>query len=102
MFNPIYSEHNLVSNQNKITDIADGQIMTSIMEKRIWCSYGRVKTAFKKEDENEEFLRKIHMENAFDWAHNNQEKPKPVAVFAWKLLDETELWLSKFHIFWKT
>ena len=35
------------------------------------------------------------MENAFDWAQNNPEKPKPVAVFAWKLLDETELWLPK-------
>ena len=26
---------------------------------------------------------------------NNPEKPKPVAVFAWKLLDGTELCLSK-------
>ena len=26
---------------------------------------------------------------------NNPETPKPVAVFAWKLLDETELWLPK-------
>ena len=25
----------------------------------------------------------------------NPEKPKAVAVFAWKLLDETELWLPK-------
>ena len=65
------------------------------MEKSIWCSYGRVRTAFTKEDEDEEFLRKIHTENAFDWAKNNPEKPKPVAVFAWKLLDETELWLPK-------
>ena len=35
------------------------------------------------------------MENAFHWAKNNPEKPKPVAVFAWKLLDETELSLPK-------
>ena len=65
------------------------------MEKSIWSSYGKVRTASTKEDENEEFLRKIHMENAFNWAQNNPEKPKPVAVFAWKLLNETELWLPK-------
>ena len=35
------------------------------------------------------------MENTFDWAQKNPEKPKPVAAFAWKLLDETELWLPK-------
>ena len=69
--------------------------MTSIMEECIWCSYGKARTAFTKEDENEEFLCKIHMENGFDWAQKNPKKPKPVAVFAWKLLDETELWLSK-------
>ena len=98
----LYSKHNLVPNENKIIDIAEGQkstffrnIMTSIMEKSIWCSYGKVRTAFTKEDENNEFLRKIHMEKAFDWAQKNSEKPKPVAVFAWKLLGETELWLPK-------
>ena len=98
----LYSKQNLVPNQNKIIDIADGQtstffsnIMASITEKSIWCSRGRVRTTFTKEDEDEEFLRKTHMENAFDWAKNNPEKPKPVAVFAWKILDETELWLPK-------
>ena len=29
------------------------------------------------------------------WQKNNPEKPKPAAVFAWKLLDETELLLPK-------
>ena len=68
----LYSKHNLVPNQNKIIDIAKGQTstffsntMTSIMEKSIWCSYGKVKTAFTKEDEDEEFLRKIHMEKNY-------------------------------------
>ena len=36
--------------------------------------YGRVRTAFTKEDEDEEFLRKTHMENAFDWAKKKIQK----------------------------
>ena len=49
--------------------------------------------SFKKEYENEEFLRLCKMRKAF--SDNSSESPKPVAVFAWKLLDITEIWATK-------
>ena len=67
------------------------RIMNSIAEKNIWCSYGPVRMFFKKQYENEEFLRLQKMKKAF--SDNSSESPKPVAVFAWKLLDITEFGL---------
>ena len=69
------------------------RVMNSIAEKNIWCSYGPVKMSFKKQYEDEEFLRHQKMEKAF--LDNSSESPKPVAVFAWKLLDITEIWATK-------
>ena len=40
-------------------------------------------------------MRSFYVKFTFDWAQKNPENPKPVAVFAWTLLDETELWLPK-------
>ena len=84
----LFSKQNLIPKQTKIIDIADGQastffnnIMTSIAEKSIWCSYGPVRMSFKKEYEDEEFLRRNRMEKTFDWATKNPENPKPVAKF---------------------
>ena len=35
------------------------------------------------------------MEKTFDWASKHPENSKPVATFAWKLLDITEISVSK-------
>ena len=74
----LFSKHNLIFNETKITDIADGQtstffnnIMAQIADKSIWCSYGPVKMSFGKENEDEEFLRRIQMENALIWLQKN-------------------------------
>ena len=99
----LFSKQNLIPKQKEISDIADGHtstffknIMTSIAEKSIWCSYGPVRMSFKKEYEDEEFLRRIRIENVFAWATKNPEIPKPVAVFTWKLLDITFFaWATK-------
>ena len=69
-------------------------IMTSIADRGLWCTYGPVRLSFKKEHEDEELLRKIQMENAFDRNAKNPGIPKPVATFAWKILDITEIWVS--------
>ena len=82
VFAIFYSKHNLIPNQTKIIDIADSQtstflknIMSSISDRSIWCSYGLVRMSFKKEYEDEEFLRKIRMEKTFDWATKHPENP---------------------------
>ena len=64
--------------------------MGSIAEKNIWCP---VRMAFKMEYEDEEFLRFCQMQKAF--SRKSSEGPKPVVVFAWKLLDVTEIWSHK-------
>ena len=70
--------------------------MKSIAEKSIWCSYGSVRMSFRKQDE--EFLRFNRMKKSFS---EGSEAPKPVAVFAWKLLDITEIWATKHPDFLK-
>ena len=67
--------------------------MNSIADKNIWCSYGPVRISFKKGNENEEFLRLCKMKKGF--SDNSSESPKPVAVFAWKLLNITDIWATK-------
>ena len=69
------------------------RVMNFIAEKNMWCSYGPVRMLFTKKYEDEEFLRQYKMRKAF-W-DNSSESPKPVAVFAWKLLDITEIWATK-------
>ena len=68
--------------------------MTSITDRSLWCTYGPVRLSFKEENEDEEFLRRIQMENAFDRNAKNPGIPRPVATFASKLLDITEIWVS--------
>ena len=75
------------------------RVMNSIAEKNIWCSYVPGRMSFKKEYENEKFIRLHKMRKAF-WDYSS-ESPKPVAVFAWKLLDITEIWATKQPNFFK-
>ena len=83
----LFCKQKITINQNKIIDLGAiksttlfDNIMGLIVEKKIWCSYGQVRMSFKKDDENEEFLRFCHMEEPF--SNQSSESQKPVAVFA--------------------
>ena len=78
----LFSKQKISPNQTEITDLGAivsrkkfESIMQSIAEKNIWCSYGPVRMSFRKQDEDEEFLRFNRMKKSFS---ESSEAPKPV------------------------
>ena len=67
--------------------------MASVAEKEIFCVYGAVRTTFTKEDEGMEFSKLCEMKKLF--TDKGTATHFPVAVFAWKLLNTTEIWEPK-------
>ena len=70
-----------------------GKIMALVAEKEIFCVYGDVRTTFTKEDEDLEFSKMCEMRKLF--TDKGTATHFPVAVFAWKLLNTTEIWEPK-------
>ena len=67
--------------------------MASVAEKEIFCAYGDVRTAFTKADEDMEFSNLYEMRKLF--TDKGIATHVPVAVFAWMLINTTELWEQK-------
>ena len=67
--------------------------MASVEEKEIFCVYGDVRTTFTKDDEDMEFSNLYEMRKLF--TDKGIATHFPVAVFAWKLLNITEIWGQK-------
>ena len=67
--------------------------MASVAEKEIFCVYGVVRTTFTKADEDMEFSKLCEMKKLF--ADKGKTTHFPVATFAWKLLNTTEIWEPK-------
>ena len=96
----LYSKQKLSPKQNNIIDLGAakysklfGKIMSSVAEKEIFCVYGVIRTTFTKEDEDMEFSKLCEMRRLF--ADKGKATHFPVAVFAWKLLNTTEIWEPK-------
>ena len=67
--------------------------MVSIAEKETYCFHGHVRTTFTEDDKEMELSHLYDMRDLFtDRRHVTHF---PVAVFAWKLLDITEIWEQK-------
>ena len=66
-----------------------GKVMASVVEKEIVCVYGDVRTTFTKAAENMEFLKLCEMRKLF--TDKGKATHFPVATFAWKLLNTTEI-----------
>ena len=67
--------------------------MKSIAENNIWCCHGNLRMSFSEQDKTAEAERLEFMRLAFK--SGDLRIPIPVALFAWKLLDVTEIWSSK-------
>ena len=96
----LYSKQKLSPKQKNIIDLGSakysklfGKVMASVAEKEIVCVYGAVITIFTKEDENMEFSNLCEMRKLF--ANKGKATHFPVAVFAWKLLNTSEIWEPK-------
>ena len=96
----LYSKQKLSPKQNNIIDLGAakysklfGKIMSSVAEKEIFCVYGVIRTTFTKEDEDMEFSKLCEMRRLF--ADKGKATHFPVAVFAWTLLNTTEIWEPK-------
>ena len=73
-----------------------GKIMASVAEKEIFCVYGDVRTTFTKADEDMEFSKLYKLcEMRKLFTDKGIATHFPVAVFAWKLLNTTEIWEPK-------
>ena len=64
--------------------------MVSIAEKEIYCFHGDVRTTFTEDDEEMERTQLWYMRELFK--DKGTSTYFPVAVFAWKLLNNTEIW----------
>ena len=96
----LYSKQKLSPKQKNIIDLGSakysklfGKIMASVAEKEIFCVYGAVRTVFTKADEDMEFSKLCEMRKLF--TDKGKATHFPVAVFAWKLLNTTEIWEQK-------
>ena len=67
--------------------------MASVAEKEIFCVYGDVRTTFTEDDEDMEFSNLYETRKLF--TDKGIATHFPVAVFAWKLLNITEIWKQK-------
>ena len=67
--------------------------MASVAEKEIVCVYGDVRTTFTKEEEDMEFSKLCEMRKLF--TDKGRATHFPVAAFAWKLLNKTDIWGPK-------
>ena len=92
----LYSKKKLSPKQKNIIDLGSakyfklfGNIMASVAEKEIFCVYGDVRTTFTKADEDMEFSKLCEMRKLF--TDKGKATHVPVAVFAWKLLNTTEI-----------
>ena len=96
----LYSKQKLSPKEKNIIDLGSakysklfGKIMASVAEKEIFCAYGAVRTTCTKEDEDIEFSKLCQMRKLF--TDKGTATHFPVAVFAWKLLNTTEIWEPK-------
>ena len=96
----LYSKQKLSLKQKNIIDLGSAKssklfekIMASVAEKEIFCVYGDVRTTFTKDDKDMEFSNLYEMRKLF--TDKGIATHFPVAVFAWKLLNITEIWGQK-------
>ena len=96
----LYSKQKLSPKQKNIIDLGAAKspklfekIMASVAEKETFCVYGNVRTTLTKDDEDMEFSNLYEMRKLFK--DKGIATHFPVAVFAWKLLDITEIWEQK-------
>ena len=92
----LYSKQKLSLKQKNIIDLGSAKssklfekIMASEAEKEIFCVYGDVRTTFTKDDKDMEFSNLYEMRKLF--TDKGIATHFPVAVFAWKLLNITEI-----------
>ena len=92
----LYSKQKLGPKQKNIIDLGSAKysklfekIMASVEEKEIFCVYGDVRTTFTKADEDVEVSKLCEMRKLF--TDKGKATHFPVAVFAWKLLNTTEI-----------
>ena len=102
----LYSKQKLGPKQKNIIDLGSAKssklfekIMASVAEKEIFCAYGDVRRTFTKADEDMEFSNLYEMRKLF--TDKGIATHFPVAVFAWMLINTTELWEQKQPNFFK-
>ena len=96
----LYGKEKLSPKQKNIIDLGAAKssklfekIMASITEKEIYCFYGDVRTTLKEDDAESERTRLCYMRKFF--TDRSKATYFPVAVFAWKFLNITEIWEEK-------
>ena len=96
----LYSKQKLSPKQKNIIDLGSAKasklfekIMVSIAEKEIYCFHGDVRTTFTENNADLERTRLWYIRELFK--DKGISMYFPVAVFAWKLLNITEIWEQK-------